>query len=76
MLGAEWEDRVLQSRNANPEECPVGAMAIWMFYIFHIAICNLDCSERGASCVYNCTWMRVGLDPNVFYILKLGKSRL
>ena len=64
------------ARNADPEVCPVGAMAIWMFYVYHIATCNLDFSERRAWCVYEITWMRVGLYPNVGLLLKFGKSRL
>ena len=65
------------ARNTDPEVCPVGAMAIWMFYVFHIATCNLDFSERRSWCVYEITRMRVGhLGPNVYFILKLGKSRL
>ena len=63
------------ARNADPEVCPVGAMAIWMFYVFHIANCKLDFSERRAWCVYEITRMRGGLDPNVYYTLKPGKSR-
>ena len=34
------------ARNADPEVCPVGAMALWLFYCFQIAGCEPDFSER------------------------------
>ena len=34
------------ARHADPEVCPVGALAFWLFYTFQIAGCNIDFSER------------------------------
>ena len=34
------------ARNANPEVCPVGAMALWLFYTFQIFGCKPDFTAR------------------------------
>ena len=33
-------------RNADPEVCPVGALALWLFYTFQTAGCVLDFTSR------------------------------